>query len=167
MRPDVQLGNLDDDALLLLVRRALPDTDIGEVMPADVGATTWTTQRLREFVAFHHGRRGGLDGPVGEVSFVVLVDGVASGVVRLQRAGAESLEVGMWLTRAARGRGIGGRVLAEAARRAAQFGARRLVADTTAPNRAALAALSRLGAEVHDAPNGRIRAEVDLARFVE
>lgn len=99
MRPDVQLGDLDDDALLLLVRHALPDTDIGEVMPNDSGATTRTAQRLREFVAFHHGRRGGLDGPVGEVSFVVLVDGVASGVLRLQRTGTESLEVGMWLTR--------------------------------------------------------------------
>jgi len=44
---------------------------------------------------------------------VVLVDGVVSGIVGLQRVGAESMEVGMWLTRSARGGGIGGRVLAE------------------------------------------------------
>jgi RimJ/RimL family protein N-acetyltransferase len=163
MRPDVALGDLDDDALSRLVLHAVPDTDVGEVMPSESDAATWTPQRLREFISFHHGRRGGLDGPVGEVSFVVLVDGVASGIVRLQRVGADSLEVGMWLTRSARGGGIGGRVLADAAQKAAELGARKLVANTTAPNRAALAALIRMGAEIHAAaPNGTVSAELDL-----
>lgn len=114
---------------------------------------------MHEFVAFHHGRRGGLDGPVGEVSFVVVVvvevDGVASGVVRLQHAGAGNLEVGMWLTRSVRGRGIGGQVLADVARRAVALCAGKLVADTTAVNEAALAALTRIGADVgQPTPNG-------------
>lgn len=125
MTPEVRLDDLDDEALSLLVVLALPDTDAGEVMPTDPGAATWTPQRVGEFIAFHHGRRGGLYGLVGEVSFIGVVDDVASGVLRLQRAEAGSLEVGMWLTRSARGRGIGARVLAEAARKA--------VADVVSP----------------------------------
>lgn len=164
--PNVQLGNLDDDALEQLVLGAVPDTAIQEVMPLTPGPATWTPQRLREFASFHHGRRGGLDGPVGEVSFAILVDEMVSGIVRLQRAAPDSLEVGMWLTRSARGRGIGGQVLALVAHKAAELGARRLVADTTTSNRAALGALSRIGADIH-APSldGRVGAEVDLTIF--
>jgi RimJ/RimL family protein N-acetyltransferase len=166
MRPDVQLGGLDDDALAQLVLNAVPDTAIREVMPLTPGPATWTPQRLREFISFHEGRRGGLHGPIGEISFVVLVDGVASGIVRLQRVAPESLEVGMWLARSVRGRGIGGQVLADVALKAAEFGARTLVANTTTPNRAALAALTRIGADIHaPTPDGRVGAEVDLTTY--
>jgi RimJ/RimL family protein N-acetyltransferase len=163
MRPDVQLVALNDVTLAQLVLHALPDTDIGEVMPLSPGPATWTPQRLREFITFHHGRRGGLHEPLGEVSFVIMVDGIASGVVRLQRIASDSLEVGMWLTRSVRGRGIGGQVLADVAHKAAEFGARKLVANTTTPNRAALAVLTRIGADIHaPRPDGRVGAEVDL-----
>lgn len=47
MRPDVALGDLDDDALSRLVLHAVPDTDVGDVMPSESGAATWTPQRLR------------------------------------------------------------------------------------------------------------------------
>jgi hypothetical protein len=56
--PNVQLGDLDDDALEQLVLDAVPDTDIQEVMPLTPGPARWTPQRLREFVSFHNGRRG-------------------------------------------------------------------------------------------------------------
>jgi RimJ/RimL family protein N-acetyltransferase len=106
--------------------------------------------------------------PKGEITFVILVDAMASGIVRLQRAAPDSLEVGMWLTRSARGRGIGGQVLALVAHKAAEFGARRLIADTTKPNRAALAALTRIGADIHaPSPDGRVGAEVDLTIFAK
>jgi hypothetical protein len=83
--------------LTQLVRHALPDADIHEVMAAGPGPMTWTPERLDEFTLFHQGRRGGLDGPSREISLVILVDGTASGVVRLQRVAPERLEVGMWL----------------------------------------------------------------------
>jgi hypothetical protein len=86
------LGDLDDAVLAQLVLHAVPDTDIGEVMPLTPGPVTWTPQRLSEFIAFHHGRRGGLHGAVGEVSFVILVDGIASGIVRLQRGAQFSVK---------------------------------------------------------------------------
>jgi RimJ/RimL family protein N-acetyltransferase len=166
--PNVQLGDLDDDALKQLVLAAVPATDVEEVMPLTAGPASWTPQRLREFVAFHHGRRGGLDGPVGEVSWVILVDEMASGIVRLQRVESDSLEVGMWLTRSARGHGIGGRALALAAHMATELGASRLVAETTASNRAALAALIRIGADIHaPSPDGGVHAEVDLTIFAK
>ena len=65
-------------------------------------------------------------------------------------------------------RGIGGRVLADVTHRAAALGARALVANTTTPNRAALAALARLGAEIHTPTlDGRVGAEVDPATYVK
>lgn len=163
MKPDVQLSELSDEMLTQLVRHALPDADIHEVMAAGPGPTTWTPERLQEFILFHRGRRGGLDGPTGEISFVILVDDTASGVVRLQRVAPESLEVGMWLARSARGRGIGGLVLESMVLRAAALGAKTLVAVTTATNQAALSALARIRAKI-DIPttDGRVRAEVDL-----
>ncbi len=168
MKPGVQLNELSDDLLAQLVLHALPDTEIHEVMAAVPGPTTWTPDRLQEFVSFHHRRRGGLDGPEGEVSFAILVDGTASGVVRLQRVAPGHLEVGMWLTRSARGRGIGGQVLESMASRAAVLGADKLVAITTATNQAALSALARIGATIH-APtsDGRGRTEVDLIKPTE
>lgn len=107
MRSVVQLAGLDDRALEQLVHNALLDTAIGEVMPFTPGTATWTPQRVQEFRSFHEGRRGGFDGPHDEVSFAILVGGNASGVVRLQRVAPNVLEVGMWLTRSARGHGIG------------------------------------------------------------
>lgn len=163
MQPVVQLCELDDAALEQLVLNALSDTDIGEVMPSTAGPTSWNSLRVQEFLAFHESRRGGLDGPVGEVSFVVRVDDLACGVVRLERISPERLEVGMWLTRSARGRGIGGQVLAAAADKAVAFGARTLLADTSAHNVAALAVLLRAGARLDaPTPEGRVRAEIDL-----
>ncbi len=168
MRSDVQLSDLDDDALAKLAIHALPDTDIREVMPFSPGSLVWTPQRLQEFIAFHHGRRGGLDGPIGEISLVILIAGMPSGIARLQRVAPETLEVGMWLTRSVRGRGIGGHVLDDVARMAVGFGARKLVADTTASNGPALAALTRIGADIC-APrsDGRVAAELDLAAYAK
>jgi RimJ/RimL family protein N-acetyltransferase len=165
MRTDVQLNELSDEMLSRLVRHALLDSDIHEVMPAGPGPATWTPERVDEFVLFHHSRRGGLDGPAGEVSWAILVDSRAAGVVRLQRVASGSLEVGMWLTRSTRGRGIGGQVLTSMVSRAATLGANRLVAVTTSTNQAALSALAHIGARMY-APtaDGRVRAEIDLIK---
>jgi RimJ/RimL family protein N-acetyltransferase len=163
MRPEVQLDELGDDALMQLTAHALFDTDIYEVMPAEPGPMTWTPQRLQEFILFHQGRRGGLDGLAREISLAILVDGLASGVARLQQVAPDSLEVGMWLTRSTRGRGIGGQVLEKLVSKAAELGAKKLIANTTASNPAALAVLARLGADIHaPTPDERVSAEIDL-----
>ncbi|HEY6295461.1 MAG TPA: GNAT family N-acetyltransferase [Streptosporangiaceae bacterium] len=164
--PVVGLATLDDAALEELVAHAVPDTALEDVMPVAPGPAEWTSARLQAFIEFHRGRRGGLDGPAREVSFAVRVDGMASGVVRLQRVSAGALEVGMWLARSARGHGVGGQVLVAAAQRAAELGARKLVAETTAGNLAALAALQRAGARISSpSETGAVHAELDLARF--
>jgi RimJ/RimL family protein N-acetyltransferase len=163
MRTDVQLNELSDEMLSRLVRHALLDSDIHEVMPAGPGPAAWTPERLDEFVSFHKGRRGGLDGPASEVSWAILVDGTAAGVVRLQRVALGSLEVGMWLTRSTRGRGIGGQVLTSMMARATTLGANTLVAVTTSTNQAALSALARIGARIYaPTPDGRVRTEIEL-----
>lgn len=90
MWPDaVQLSDRDDQAL---TKFTLRDTDIREVMPFSPGSLVWAPQRLQEFIAFHHGRRGGLHGPIGEISFtILLVADMPSGMVRLQRVAPETL----------------------------------------------------------------------------
>ena len=164
--PAVGLGTLDDAALRELVARAVPDTALEDVMPVTPGPAEWTPARLQAFIEFHRGRRGGLEGLAREVSFVVRVDGVACGVVRLQRVSPGALEIGMWLARSARGRGAGGQVLVAAGQRAAELGARKLVAETTAGNLAALAALQRIGARISSpSETGAVHAELDLTRF--
>ena len=158
---NVRLSPLDDDGLTELVGTALTDTRPGETMPS--GAATWNEQLIAEFRAFHRGRRGGLEGPAREVSYVVRVDGRAQGVIRLERHSADALEVGMWLARSARGEGVGGLALTAALERARGFGARTVVARTSAGNGAAVAALRRLGAHVEPAAaDGEVHAVLTL-----
>lgn len=146
-----------------LAASAVLDADPDDVMPPVPGPPGWTADRLAAFVAFHRGRRGGLEGPHAEVSSVVLVAGAPAGVVRLQAVAPETLEVGLWLARSVRGRGVGGAVLRAAARQAAALGARTLVAETTSDNVAALGALRRVGAQVAGPdPDGVVRAELML-----
>ena len=65
----------------------------------------WDHERTEWLRRFHRDRRAGLDGPVGEATWPVSVDGAVVGSVRLQRtAKAAVLETGIWLTRRARGR---------------------------------------------------------------
>ena len=158
---DVRLTPLDGDGLEELVGSALTDTRPGETMPSDAAA--WSDRLVGEFRAFHRGRRGGLDGPAREVSYVVRVAGRAQGVIRLERHSADELEVGMWLARAARGQGVGGLALTAVLERARELGARTVVARTTVGNAPAVAALRRLGARVEPAgagagADGKVRA---------
>ena len=164
--PEVELGTLDDSALEQLVVHAVPDAALEEVMPVAPGPARWTHARLQAFIAFHRGRRGGLQGPAREVSFVIRVDGEAAGVVRLQRVSPATFVVGLWLARSVRSRGVGHLALVAVADRALVLGARALVAETTAGNAPALATLKRLGAHIQRASEtGAVHAELDLTRF--
>ncbi|MFC5064160.1 GNAT family N-acetyltransferase [Actinomycetospora atypica] len=142
--PVVALRRLDvgdrsevDAVVAAAVAGALPR----EVMPPDDGPhpDDWTLLRERAYARFLRGR------PATETSYLVVEGAAVVGVARLRRDGAGA-ETGVWLSRGARGRGIGTAVLGLLAQRAAQDGADRLVADTTADNAAALGALRRHGA---------------------
>ena len=117
VRPAITLRRLDpDDAadvaavVAVAVAGALP----GEVMPPDAAPhpDEWTLARERAYARFLRAR------PREETSWLV-VEGTAGGgdvvgVARLAGAGdAANLEAGVWLSRTARGRGVGVRVLDE------------------------------------------------------
>ncbi|MBW0102220.1 GNAT family N-acetyltransferase [Pseudonocardia sp. KRD-291] len=107
------------------------------------GERGWTAAQRAEFRAFHRRRSLATATPV-ERTFVVLADGRAAGAARLEPV-ADGVEIGIWLARPWRGRGVGGRVVHLLAARA---GGRELVAETTSGNAAALRLLRTLGAEL-------------------
>ena len=114
---------------------------------------------LREY---HRRCRPGLTGPAGEATWAVTVDHTVVGSVRLKNTGdAGVLETGIWLTREARGRGIGRMALHAVLEEAVRPGAQEVRADTTANNSAALNLLSALDfTGVED--GGRINARLRL-----
>ena len=64
----------------------------------------WTPERISWLTGFHADRRPGLEGPAGEATWAVEVDGDVSGAVRLKRTDeAGVLVTGIWLTRRVRG----------------------------------------------------------------
>ena len=94
---------------------------------------------------FHRDRRPGLDGPLGEATWAVAVDGrwsVRSGSKRTAEPAV--LETGIWLTRGARGQGTGRLAIAAVLAGARARGAE-VRADTSRDNAAALYVLQRLG----------------------
>ena len=79
--------------------------------------------------------------------------------MRLKRTGeAGVLEVGIWLTRGVRGRGVGPLALAAALGKAAAWGAGEVRAVTRSENVAALAVLHALGFESTATGDGEVRA---------
>jgi RimJ/RimL family protein N-acetyltransferase len=160
-KPTVSLEPIDEPALERLLTIAVADAAPEEVMPPVPGHAGWTPARIDAFRAYHRACRGGLDGPRGEVTFLVHADGRPVGAARLERAEQDALEVGVWLRRSARGRGLGRQILDAVLEEAAAFGARRIIAETTAENRAALSVLRRAGARIDaSGPDGKVRAEL-------
>ncbi|MET9295025.1 GNAT family N-acetyltransferase [Streptomyces sp. NPDC003077] len=143
----VLLHQVDEDTLEELLAVAVGDADPEDVMPPVPGPPGWTTERQDAFRSWHRARRPGLAGPLRESTFAIIHQGKVVGSGRLAfREGQEVLETGMWLARSQRGRGIGTRALRMLLHVAAKAGARSVVADTTARNKAALVALQRNGA---------------------
>ncbi|MCD2188931.1 GNAT family N-acetyltransferase [Actinomycetospora soli] len=158
-RPRVTLRVLDPaDAadVAALVAAAVHGALPRDVMPPDDAPEPdeWTVARERAYARFLRSR------PPEETSYLV-VEGVSVlGVARLRHEAAGA-ETGVWLARSARGRGIGTAVLGLLAERAADAGAERLLADTTADNAAALASLRRHRAALHE-QGGEVAAVVEL-----
>ncbi|RBY85810.1 N-acetyltransferase [Blastococcus sp. TF02A-30] len=144
---------------------ALDGAAADEVTPAVTPGEGWTPERVEWLRAFHRDRRPGLDGPAAEATWAVVeVAGRARvvGGARLRRLAEPGVvEVGLWLARDARGRGLGAEALGLVVDRARAAGARRVVADTAPGNRGALAALRSVGFATRVDREG-VRAQLPL-----
>lgn len=142
----VALVTVTDDVLEQLVQAAMSDADADEVTPNLTPGGGWTPARVAWLRSFHRDRAGGLSGPAGEATWAVLVNDRVAGATRLKQTATHGwLEVGIWLTRNARGQGVGHRAIIAAMDEASALGAHYLTADTTAGNTRAITMLRRLG----------------------
>ncbi|MEU1125537.1 GNAT family N-acetyltransferase [Streptomyces sp. NPDC005899] len=138
----MHLRRVDEEILQELLLVAVNDAEPVEVMPPVAGPPGWTTKRQEAFLAWHRARQPGLTGPLHECTFAISNDGRIVGSARLAYHGSHDvLETGMWLARSERGSGIGTATLRKLLDEAANAGARAVIAETTADNAAALAAL--------------------------
>jgi RimJ/RimL family protein N-acetyltransferase len=150
---------LDEPALARLLDAAVAGAAPPEVMPPVDGPPGWTAERRAAFLEFHRGRSLRPQTAV-ERTWVVDIDGVAVGAARLERHG-DAVEAGLWLSRSARGRGIGKQVTASLLAEARASGAGRFTASTTAGNDAARALLGGVGASL-TAEGDEVAAELPL-----
>ncbi|SFV24667.1 Protein N-acetyltransferase, RimJ/RimL family [Micrococcus terreus] len=152
---------MDEDVLEELVCVAVDDADPDEVTPPlEPGRGPARVGWLRDF---HRRCRSGLTGG-DQLTGAVRVDGRVSGSIRLERLPTGDLEYGLWLARAARGRGLSHLVLDLVAQRAVEAGAHRILGRKTADNGPAVATLRRAGAVIEIGPGTEVSAIIDLAR---
>jgi RimJ/RimL family protein N-acetyltransferase len=162
----VRLAPVDEQTLEPLLSMAVAEAEPGEVMPPVPGPPGWSQARREAFREFHRARFGGLDGPTRTVMYAINVGGDVVGMIRMSHTDEPgTMETGMWLGRSARGQGIGVAALRCLLEEASRVGARRVVANTTVANGAAVGALFRSGAVVHQ-DGDAVRAEltIDAAR---
>jgi RimJ/RimL family protein N-acetyltransferase len=145
----VELVDVDEDVLAEMVDAAVADAAPDEVTPQFEDGGTWSEERLAWLRELHRSRRDGLDGPLGEATWAVRQDGPAGpvvGQVRLKRTGDVGVvETGIWLTRTARGKGLGVAAIQAAVDRAVAYGATAVYAETRTSNVHAQAVLRKLG----------------------
>lgn len=147
----VELVPVTDEVLDKLVQVAVRGAHPNEVTPplSPNGSDEWTSERVEWLRAFHMDRRHGLAGPAHEATWAVVVDGTIVGSVRLKVTAREGcLEMGAWLGRVARGRGIGRQALAALVEQAVLARAKEVCAETTTANIGALAVLRHLNFEI-------------------
>src|SRR3954470_9048782 len=145
-RRRVELVAVDEDVLVRLVAVAVQDAAAAEVTPPVGAGSGWSSPRVDWLSAYHRDRRPGLDGPLGEATWAVVVDGEVAGAVRLRRTDEPgTAETGIWLARSARGQGTASRALAAVVTLGRRCGLTALRADTTAANGPALAVLRATG----------------------
>jgi RimJ/RimL family protein N-acetyltransferase len=160
--PAVALAAVDEDVLDALLATAVADAEPDDVMAPVPGPPGWTEARRAAFAAYHRACRTGIHGPQRQATWAVVADGAVVGAARLARTGPGTLEAGVWLGRSSRGRGIGTALLPLLVAEARALGATTLVAETTAGNAGALAALRRNGAVLTAGEGDRVHAEVPL-----
>lgn len=141
---------------------AVAEAEPGEVMPPVPGPPGWSQARREAFREFHRARFGGLEGPTRTVMYAIHVGDDVVGMIRMSHTDEPgTMETGMWLGRSARGQGIAVAALRCLVEEAARIGARRIVANTTAANRAAIGVLMQCGAVLHQKGDA-VRAELGL-----
>ena len=162
----MRLALVDDVVLEHLLAAATSDAAAGDVTPPLTPGDRWTPERVAWLRSFHVDRRAGLDGEAGEATWAVLVDGQVVGGARLARTAQDAvLEVGLWLTRGARGSGVGRAALSALVAQAAAHGCVAVRADTRASNAAALGVLRHLGFSCSlSEEDGTVRAQLTLQR---
>jgi RimJ/RimL family protein N-acetyltransferase len=161
---DVRLTPVDEAALEPLLTVAVAEAEPDEVMPPVSGPAGWSQSRREAFREFYRSGYGGRDGPTRTRMYAIVCDGSVVGMVRMARRDElDTVETGMWLGQSARGQGIGVAALRLLLAEAARAGVRRVVAETTSSNTAALGVLRRCGAVVRD-DGSAVRAEIRLGR---
>ncbi|WP_290049882.1 GNAT family N-acetyltransferase [Amycolatopsis solani] len=156
----ITLTPLDEPALARLLEAAVAGADPLDVMPPVGGPPGWTATRRSAFLEFHRGRSLNAATAV-ERTWVVDADGTAVGAARLERHG-DAVEAGIWLSRDARGRGIGREVTRLLLTEARASDATRFTASTTPGNTGARSLLAGLGAAL-TTDGDEVRAEVQLS----
>lgn len=142
--PRVELQLLSEVNLSDLLDAAVADADPADVMPPVPGPPGWTENRRRAFRDFHRSRSIATAEPA-ENTYVITLDDRVIGAARLQPSG-DSVEMGVWVGRSHRGRGIGRLVAADLLTLAQRTDATRIVASTTSRNTAAQRLLQDIGA---------------------
>lgn len=163
-QPCVALSAVDEVVLEQLVLAATTDAAADEVTPPLTEGPGWTATRVTWLRSFHRARRAGLDGPAREATWAIAVDNRVVGSVRLKHTDEQGiLETGLWLTRGARGRGVGRAAMVAVLQQAAGAGAAVVLAETTVANASALAVLQHLGFDTAPTEDGRgVRAFLAL-----
>ncbi|MCW0213985.1 MAG: GNAT family N-acetyltransferase [Pseudonocardia sp.] len=155
----VTLRALDESTLPLLLAAAVEGAEPDDVMPPLDGPPGWTEARREAFRAFHRARSIATADPV-ESTWVIRSGDDVVGAARLQPVLA-GVEMGIWLSRRARGRGVGRAAAELLVARARAEGYAQVVASTTAGNHAAVRLLDALGASL-TGNDGAVDAVVPL-----
>lgn len=152
----VTLRPIDEDLLPRLLDVAVAGADPDEVVPAP-DEPGWSPERRAAFADVYK------DG------FAIVADDEPVGAIRITPAEAPgAAEVGIWLTRAARGQGHGTQALHQLVEEARARGVTALIAETTAANQPAVGALRALGAKIwEDLESGAIHATLRVGESVE
>ncbi len=151
----VALVGVDEPILARLVDAAISDASANEVTAPITTGPEWSPARVLWLKHFHRSRRAGLSGPAGEMTWAILAGDQIVGSARLKRTTVPGvLETGIWLTRCARGRGVGKLALTRLLSTAAALGARGVSADTSGDNEAAIGVLRSLGFDLMASNDG-------------
>jgi RimJ/RimL family protein N-acetyltransferase len=142
----VGLVDVDEAVLAEMIDAAVSDAAPDEVTPPFDDGGAWSETRLDWMRDLYRSRRAGLDGPEREATWAICHDGRVVGAVRLKRTGDGTvLETGIWLTRSARGHGVGAAAMEAVISKATACGASAIYAETTLANVRAQGLLRRLG----------------------
>jgi RimJ/RimL family protein N-acetyltransferase len=151
----LELADIDE-----LVAVAVADAAPEEVIPPVPGPPGWTAERRAACRAFF--LEWAAERPIPGARFAVVDEGRLVGIARLSPVDPPGTrEIGMWLARSARGRGVGVAAVTELLAQATAQGVAAVVAETTRGNAAALGVLRRCGARLAEDPaTGQVHADL-------